>query len=194
AAGGAVQRGGESAGARLEHAAGDVGTRAEALAQETGRLLSGVDGLIARVGELQQATGQAARPLAATAADLRAAGEAATASVQPLREIAAAVAATIEQLRGVAQRLQTTGASTESMAQAVTGAAQRFEGVDHELARVVEALQAGLRNFTAQVNSFVSGTDQNLAKAAHALGSAVKQLEETLEEHTPRRTGRPGGH
>ena len=186
AASAALRQGGEGAGARLDQAAGDVGSRAAALAREITTLAAAAAELPARINELQRVVGEATPPLASSATDLRAAGEAARASVQPLREVGQSVTAAVEQINGAAQRLQGAETSAQTLAQGLTAAAQRFEGLDRELARVVERLQNGLENFTRQVSVFVSGTDQNMAKAATQLHGAIKQLEDALEDYGPR--------
>lgn len=181
----ALQRGGESAGTRLDQAAGDIGARAAALAREVVVLTEAANGLPGRINELQRAIEGATPPLTSSAGDLRAAGEAARASVQPLREVSLAVTGAIEQVNGAAQRLQSTEAGMKLLADGLTSAAQRFDGLDRELARVIERLQNGLQNFARQVGDFVSGTDQNMAKAATQLHAAIKQLEDTLDDYRP---------
>jgi uncharacterized phage infection (PIP) family protein YhgE len=99
------------------------------------------------------------------------------------------VIAALEQINGAAQRLHGAEAGVQTSAQGLTTAAQRFDGLDRELARVVERLQTGLQSFTRQVSEFVSGTDQNMAKAATQLHGAIKQLEDALEDYGPVRPG-----
>ena len=88
--------------------------------------------------------------------------------------------AAVEQINGAAQRLQGAESSAQTLAQGLTAAAQRFDGLDRELARIVERLQTGLQNFARQVSEFVTVTDQNIAKAATQLHGAIKQLEDAL--------------
>lgn len=182
----ALRHGGESAGARLDQAAGDIGARAAALAREIATLTEAANDLPGRIAELEQAVGAATPSLASSATDLRAAGEAARASVQPLRDVGQSITAAVEQINGAAQRLQGAEAGAQTLAQGLTSAAQRFDGLDRELGRVVDRLQTGLQNFTRQVSEFVTGTDQNMAKAATQLHGAIKQLEDTLEDFRPR--------
>jgi len=71
----------------------------------------------------------------------------------------------------------------QRLAEGVTEAAKRFDGVDRELARVVEQLQNGLQGFTRQIGLFVTNTDKNLAQAASHLQAAITQLEDALDDH-----------
>jgi hypothetical protein len=183
AASAALQRGGESAGGRLDQAAGDLGTRATALAREVAAATEAAATLPTRIAELQRAITEVAPPLTGSAADLRAAGEAARASVQPLLDVSRATTEAIAQINGAAQRLQGSEAVMQQLAEAVTEAAKRFDGVDRELARVVEQLQNGLQGFTRQVSLFVANTDKNLAQAATHLQAAITQLEDALDDH-----------
>ncbi len=75
----------------------------------------------------------------------------------------------------------------QELSQGLASAAQRFDGVDRELARIMERLQNGLQEFAKRVSEFVAGTDQNMAKAATQLHAAIKQLEDTLEDYQPPR-------
>jgi ABC-type transporter Mla subunit MlaD len=103
--------------------------------------------------------------------------------VQPLREVGQSVTAAIEQINGAAQRLQGAEAGAQTLAQALTTAAQRFDGLDRELGKVVDRLTEGLQNFTQQISKFVSGTDQNMAKAATQLHGAIAELTDVLDDH-----------
>ena len=184
----ALQRGGESAGARIDQAAGDIAARVAALSREVGALTQAANELPDRIGALERAIGAATPSLANSASDLRAAGEAARGSVQPLRDVGQSVTAAVEQINGAAQRLQGAESSAQTLAQGLTAAAQRFDGLDRELARIVERLQTGLQNFARQVSEFVAGIDQNMAKAATQLHGAIKQLEDALEDYGPARS------
>ncbi len=180
-----LQRGGESAGSKLDSAGDEINQRAASLARQVGELAAAAQILAARIGELQQAAGQAAPPLVSSAKDLRAASEAARNTVQPLREVAQTVTTAVEQIGGAAQRLQAAESRAEATAQALTIAAQRFEGVDQQLGQVFERLNHGLHGFTSQIEKFVIGTDQNLANAARQLEGAIRQLEGALEDYRP---------
>ena len=103
--------------------------------------------------------------------------------MQPLREVGQSVTAAIEQINGAAQRLQGAEAGAQTLAQALTTAAQRFDGLDRELGKVVDRLTEGLQNFTQQISKFVSGTDQNMAKAATQLHGAIAELTDVLDDH-----------
>ncbi len=149
------------------------------------KLVTEADTLAARIGELQQAAGETTPALLASAGDLRAASETALASVQPLREVAQTVTTAVQQIGGAAERLQAAEHGAEATALALTAAAQKFDGLDRELGKVLEQLSRGLQGFTKEVEKVVVGTDQNLAKAATQLGSAIRQLEEALEDHHP---------
>jgi hypothetical protein len=186
AASAALRQGGERAGGRLDQVSAEVGVRTAALAREITTLIEAAKGLPDRIAELGRAVAAASPPLTSSAADLRAAGEAARASLQPLREVGQSVTASVEQINGAAQRLQGAEAAAQTLAQGLTSAAQRFDGLDRELARVVERLQNGLLNFTRQVGEFVVGTDQNMANAANQLGKVLVELVDALEEHQPR--------
>jgi len=91
----------------------------------------------------------------------------------------------MEQIVGVAQRLDVTHAAAARLTESFVAAAQRFEGVEQELAKTLTGLQSGLQGFTREVQEFVTGTDENLAKAATQLGNLVKSLQDTLEDFAP---------
>jgi methyl-accepting chemotaxis protein len=182
----ALQHGGESAGNRLDQAAGEIGLRATTLAGELATLAASLTALPNRIVELEQAAGKATPGFTAGAADLRAAAEAMGGAVQPLREISQTIAATVGQVGAASQRLEAVHAGSQNLAQAMTGAAQRFEGVDRELAQVLQRLQDGLQGFAQQVSKLVSETNRDMAKAATQLQSSITQLEEALEDHRPR--------
>ena len=184
-AGSALERGGTGASERLVGAAGIFGERADGLAAEVTRLAEAASVLAERVTAFEQAAGNAAQPLVATAADLKAAGLSAREALAPLSQTTQAVAHAVEQVAGAAQRLEAAASTAGQLGGKMGEAAQRFEGVDRELAKTLAGLQAGLQGFTKQVSAFVVGTDSNLAKAATQLANIVKSLEDTLEDYAP---------
>lgn len=189
---GVVQAGGEAAAKLREGSAaakGEMETAALALAGSIGSLGrqaealgKASEGLAGEIGRLQTAVGDAAKPLASSAADLKAAGAAAKDAVQPLQNVAERMRETMGQVNTAAGQLQALQAAAGSLAEQLSQAAGRFEGVDQGLARTLDALQTGLQGFTSQVRSFVIDTDTNLAKATNQLGSAVKELDDTLND------------
>ena len=180
AAAAALREGGKDASAHLQTAGGTVAARMEGIGAQSRLLGEAAERLAARVADLERVTTDASTPLAASAADLKAAGAAARDALPPLRAVADGLRAATEQVAGAVARLEGTQTASSRLMEGLTQAAARFEGVDKELARALDELQKGLKGFTGQVATFVTQTDTNLAKAASHLGAAVKQLEETL--------------
>ena len=79
-------------------------------------------------------------------------------------------------------RLEATGGAAGHLAESVTAAAARFEGLDRELAAVLNELQSGLSAFTRQVAEVTASTDRNLGRAATELGNVVSNLTGAIEE------------
>lgn len=184
-AGSALERGGTGASERLVGAAGVFGERASGLASEVTRLAQAASVLAERARAFEQAAGEAAQPLVATAADLKAAGASAREALAPLSQTTQAVARAVEQVAGAAQRLEAAASAAGQLGGKMGEAAQRFEGVDRELAKTLAGLQAGLQGFTKQVGEFVLKTDDGMARAANQLGAAIKGLEGVLEDYAP---------
>jgi hypothetical protein len=182
AAGTALRHGGETAAGRIEVAGGAFGTRAEDLARGVAALTTASDGIVLRIGELDQVVHGAASPLAVAAADLRGTGEAARAAAEPLARLTGALERTAEALSGTVIRLGETGVAAERLMGGLTGAANRFAGVDRELAGTVDKLQAALSVFRGEVTKTVSETDQHLGQAATQLGHLVRDLTNAIED------------
>lgn len=184
-AGDAITRGGEAAGGSLRGAGGTLGERAGGLARQIEKLTEAAGAVAARSAEFERAAASAAGPLVQTSANLNAASQTVRSAVEPLTAAAQTVGRAIEQVTGASTRFETAAAAASRLVESLNGAVQRFEGVDRELANTLKALQTGLQGFTRDITTFVTQTDQNLAKAATQLGSLVKSLEATLEDFEP---------
>lgn len=181
AAGAALRAGGAAAGVEMERAGAGFGGRADALSRQAAALATATDGAAQRLGELGRAVEAAARPLTASATDLRAAGEMARGLAQPLTQAVTTAGRAAEQFSVAGERVAAAHANTGRLAEELAGAVGRFEGLDHELAGVLEALQTGLQGFRIEVEKTVARTDENLGKAVQQLGNSIKSLEEMLE-------------
>lgn len=169
-----------------EQSALRIANASESLAGRVSDISVATNAMVGKMNDLQRATQEAVAPLAATAAEMKLAGQAARNAVEPLNQVAQIIGRSVDQIAGVAQRLDATHAAAGRLIETLSAASQRFEGVDVELSKTLVALQTGLQGFTREVQEFVTGTDQNLAKAATQLGNLVKSLQETLEEYDPR--------
>jgi ABC-type transporter Mla subunit MlaD/cbb3-type cytochrome oxidase subunit 3 len=188
----AIRQAGEHASGALRAGGEAAGSRIEAMGREATNLATTASSLQSRIDALERVIASAADPLGIAAESMRDAAGAAQAAARPLVEVARMAATALEQLGGAAQRLETAQSTVGRMAEQIGQAAQRFEGVDRSLAATLTELQNGLRGFTQQVQGFVVTTDNNLAKAAGALGASIKELEETLDEALSRgRRGTP---
>ncbi|MBR1296620.1 anti-phage ZorAB system protein ZorA [Bradyrhizobium sp. AUGA SZCCT0042] len=157
----------------------------ESLAGRVSEINAATNAMVSKMTDLQRATQEAVTPLAATANEMKLAGQAARNAVEPLNQVAQIIGRSLDQIAGVAQRLDATHAAAARLIDALSAASQRFEGLDQDLSRTLVALQNGLQGFTREVQAFVTGTDENLAKAATQLGSLVKGLQDTLEDFDP---------
>ena len=180
AAGGSLREAGSHAGQRLSDGAEVLRARADAFASQLRGLGEAGERLGRQIAELDSVTRDSAQPLAAGAADMRAASAATQQSLQSLLQVSDTVRVAVEQLSGVAQRIQDSQAATGRLVDGINQATGRFEGLDRALAGTLTGLQTGLQGFTKQVHLFVIETDKNLAQAATQLGSLTKNLEETL--------------
>lgn len=169
-----------------EQSALRIANASESLAGRVSDISVATNAMVGKMNDLQRATQEAVAPLAATAGEMKLAGQAARNAVEPLNQVAQIIGRSVDQIAGVAQRLDATHAAAGRLIETLSAASQRFEGVDVELSKTLTALQTGLQGFTREVQEFVTGTDQNLAKAATQLGNLVKSLQDTLEEYAPR--------
>jgi methyl-accepting chemotaxis protein len=169
-----------------EQSALRIASASESLAGRVSDISAATNAMVAKMTDLQRATQEAVTPLATTANEMKLAGQAARNAVEPLNQVAQIIGRSVEQIAGVAQRLDATHTAAGRLIETLSAASQRFEGVDQELSKTLVALQNGLQGFTREVQEFVTGTDENLARAATQLGNLVKSLQDTLEEHAPR--------
>jgi methyl-accepting chemotaxis protein len=169
-----------------EQSALRIAGASESLAGRVSDISAATDAMVDKMTDLQRATQDAVTPLAATATEIKLAGQAARNAVEPLNQVAQIIGRSVEQIAGIAQRLDTTHAAAGRLIESLAAASQRFEGIDQELSKTLVALQNGLQGFTREVQGFVVGTDENLARAATQLGNLVKSLQDTLEEYAPR--------
>jgi hypothetical protein len=181
----AISRGGEAAGGSLRGAGSVLGEHAVGLAQQLTALAEAAAAVAARSADFERAAAGAADPLVQTAANLNSASQTIRSAMEPLSMAIQTVGQAIEQVAGASTRFDTAAAATARLVESLNGAALRFEGVDRELANTLTGLQTGLQGFTRDIVTFVSQTDQNLAKAASQLGALVKNLEAVLEDLDP---------
>lgn len=181
----ALSRGGEAAGGSMRGAGGLLSERASSLALQMAALTETVRDLGAHGAEFERAAASAAGPLVQSTANLNAASQTIRSAVEPLTAASSGVGRAIEQVAGASTRFETAATSASRLVESLNSAAQRFEGVDRELANTLGALQTGLQGFTREITQFVSGTDQNLSKAATQLASLIKNLESILEDFEP---------
>ena len=168
-----------------EQSALRIASASESLAGRVSDISLATNAMVGKMTDLQRATQEAVTPLAATANEMKLAGQAARTAVEPLNQVARIIGRSVDQIAGVAQRLDATHAAAGRLIESLAAASQRFEGVDEELSKTLVALQSGLQGFTREIHAFVTGTDENLAKAATQLGNLVKGLQDTLDEFDP---------
>ncbi len=168
-----------------EQSALRIASASESLAGRVSDISVATNAMVSKMIDLQRAAQDAVTPLAATANEMKLAGQAARNAVEPLNQVAQIIGRSVDQITGVAQRLDATHAAAGRLIESLAAASQRFEGVDQELSKTLVALQNGLQGFTREVQDFVTGTDENLAKAATQLGNLVKGLQDTLDDFDP---------
>ncbi len=168
-----------------EQSALRIANASESLAGRVSDIGAATDAMVGKMTDLQRATQEAVTPLATTANEMKLAGQAARNAVEPLNQVAQIIGRSVDQIAGVAQRLDATHAAAARLIETLSAASQRFEGVDQELSKTLVALQNGLQGFTREVQEFVTGTDENLARAATQLGNLVKGLQDTLDDFDP---------
>jgi hypothetical protein len=168
-----------------EQSALRIVSASESLAGRVSDIGAATDAMVGKMTDLQRATQEAVTPLATTANEMKLAGQAARNAVEPLNQVAQIIGRSVDQIAGVAQRLDATHAAAARLIETLSAASQRFEGVDQELSKTLVALQNGLQGFTREVQEFVTGTDENLARAATQLGNLVKGLQDTLDDFDP---------
>lgn len=185
----ALRQGGDAAGGRLETAGTTFADRAGALARQVATLTEASDRLSVRLGELNTATGDAARPLTEATGRMRQVADAMQSSTSAMTDIANRAAGLLDQVAATAQRLEAAQAGSIRLTDSLSKATERFEGVDKDLASVVTQLQGGITRFANDVGRFVIDIDSNLAKAVTQLANLVKDLETTIDEFTTTRSG-----
>ncbi|MDE5454894.1 anti-phage defense protein ZorA [Bradyrhizobium sp. CSA112] len=168
-----------------EQSALRIVSASESLAGRVSDIGAATNAMVDKMTDLQRATQEAVTPLAATANEMKLAGQAARNAAEPLNQVAQIIGRSVDQIAGVAQRLDVTHTAAGRLIESLAAASQRFEGVDQELSKTLVALQNGLQGFTREVQEFVTGTDENLAKAATQLGNLVKGLQDTLDDFDP---------
>ena len=178
----ALRQGGEAAGGRIETAGDNIAGRAEGLSRQIAGLAETAALLATRVGDLNLATGETARPLAQAAEQLRLVSESMRGAVAPLTEVTRRAGDLVEQVAVIAQRLDTAQSGAIRLTDSLDKATLRFEGVDKEMANVLHQLQDGITRFAADVTRFVTQTDSNLAKASAQVGNMVKSLDQSIQD------------
>lgn len=168
-----------------EQSALRIASASESLAGRVSDISAATNAMVGKMTDLQRATQEAVIPLAATATEMKLAGQAAKNAAEPLNQVAQIIGRSVDQIAGVAQRLDATHAAAGRLIESLATASQRFEGVDQELSKTLVVLQNGLQGFTREVQEFVTGTDENLARAATQLGNLVKGLQDTLDDFDP---------
>lgn len=188
----ALRQGGELAGGHLEGAGSTIAARAESLGRQIVGLGEAGALLASRVGALNAATGEAARPLTHATEQLRLVADSMRAATAPLAEVAQRAAALVDQVAGTALRLEAAQNGAIRLTDSLDKASQRFEGVDKNLALVMTQLQAGITRFANDVTTFVKDVDSNLAKATAQVGNIAKSLDDTIQDFNDGRPGREG--
>lgn len=187
----ALRQGGEAAGGRIESAGDHIVGRAETMGRQVAGLADIATVLATRIGDLNLATGETARPLAQAAEQLRLVSESMHGTVVPLTEITRRAADLVDQVGAIAQRLDTAQSGAARLTESLDKATLRFEGVDKELANVLHQLQDGVTRFAADVTKFVTQTDSNLAKASTQVGNMVKSLDQSIQDLSDASPRRP---
>jgi hypothetical protein len=187
----ALRHGGEAAGGRIDDAGSNIAGRADTLGRQVAALADTSGLLAARIGELNAATGEAARPLVQAAEQLRLVADHIRAATTPLTEVAQRAAGLVDQVAMVVQRLEAMQTGATRLTDSLDKASQRFEGVDKNLAVVLTQLQAGITRFAADVTKFVSETDSNLAKATVQVGNMIKSLDQSIQDLADAQPGKP---
>ncbi len=181
-AGGALRAGAEDASTSLEEAGEGFGDKTESLLQQITRLTTTSEAIVLRSTEFERAAKDAADPLKAVAADLRAASQAASGAMGPLATAVQNISRAIEQVSGVSQRFEATQLASGQLIDSLKTATERFAGVDQQLAKVMKELQGGLESYSQEVARCVKETDQGLAKAVTQLHQLVSDLQMTIED------------
>lgn len=179
-AGAELARGGDAAGSRIDIAAGSLAQRAADLAMQLQQISEAAERIGTAVASLQRAVDEAAMPLVGSAADLKAAAQASQAATESLLAIMDGLHKAAERIGGAAESFEKAQAASLRLTEQLSETSAGFEQVDAALGTTLAQLQTGLKGFTEQARQFVVQTDENLAKAANSLGSATKQLEDTL--------------
>jgi methyl-accepting chemotaxis protein len=178
----ALRQGGETAGGRIETAGARVADRAEGLSRQVAGLAEVATLLATRIGDLNIATGETARPLTQAAEQLRLVSESMRDAVTPLTGITRRAGDLVELIGVIAQRMDTAQSGASHLIESLDKATLRFEGVDKDLANVLHQLQDGVSRFAADVTRFVTQTDSNLAKASTQVANMVKSLDQSIQD------------
>ncbi len=186
-----------SAGVRLQQTS-------DATAQSIAASLGGFTEGVARLERTASSQGELAARIAELTGGLRSAGDTLlqahrgfSDSLQPFREM-------IRSLDGASARVANSLAGTQTLVGEVAATGrllheenqkiasiwrdyhERFEGVDAALTSVFEKLDEGLQHYQAQVRDYLKEVDQQVSKAIGLLGSAIVDLQETLEDRSER--------
>lgn len=132
--------------------------------------------------ELRDTAAKAAAPLqqvsdalSASATEARRGMAEASSAASASRDAAKAVTTASSSLALVAQGMG-------SLANELAITAKRFDGVDAEIAKVLNELSNGVRNLATETAGFLAKTNEEFGKAATQLSGNINELSEVLEE------------
>lgn len=192
AAGRSLREGGSEAGAGMNEAARLLSARSGDLAGQIATLGTAGLSLADRVASLDSATRAATTPLAAGAADLRAAGEAAREAALPLADVARTIGAALDLIRGAVAALAGAQGNAGDLASRLGDATDRFAGLDKAIAGTLTALMEGVGNLENNLTGYVTGIDKNFAGALNNLNAMVSSLQNSVEELSHSQPARKG--
>lgn len=179
---------------------------AEAAAQQIAGALRGFAEGVSRLERVSAAQAELAPRLEQLATGLRDAGttvveahrgfanslEPTRAVVRGLEAAGGRLAEALSSTNRVVEQVAATGGSMHEQQQRMAAAwqdyARRFQDIDQVLQRAFTRLTEGVENYTEQIRKFHSDVDAHMGKAIHNLGSATKELSESVEDLGPKLT------
>lgn len=184
--GDAIRSGGVDASHGLKAAAGELAAPAREMAQrisafqnealELGRALTG----------MRQAALDATAPLRSATTDLVKLGASGQKTAADLAIAAQRIAPLAETINGAMQQLGNAERRLSTLSQNLESVLLHFGELDTSLGKVFKDLREGLSGFASQITTFVTETNNDMAKAVTTLNGAVIELRETYEDARPR--------
>lgn len=181
----AIRAGGTDASRGLQAAAGELAAPAREMAQRIAALQTEALELGRALAGMRQASIDATAPLRSATADLVKLGASGQKTAADLAVAAQRIAPLAETITGAMKQLGDAERRLGTLSQNLENVLLHFGELDTSLGKVFKDLREGLSGFASQITTFVTQTNNDMAKAVTTLNGAVIELRETYEDTRP---------